>query len=78
MKPRTSEQQVPQKELFRVRLESFIDLKHPLVELANRIDWAGLEQEFSQGFGEKGPMALPVRFLVGLIMLKRLENVSVR
>jgi transposase, IS5 family len=76
MKPRPSEQQVPQKQLFRVRLETFIDLKHPLVQLAKRIDWAWLEQQFSQGFGETGPSALPVRFVVGLIMLKQLENVS--
>ncbi|TWB41201.1 hypothetical protein [Nitrospirillum pindoramense] len=33
-----------QKDLLRPALDQIIDLKHPLVELAGKIDWGFLEQ----------------------------------
>ena len=30
-------------DLFRARLETMIDLRHPLAVLASRMDWAGIE-----------------------------------
>jgi hypothetical protein len=45
MKPRTPEG-TPQDDLFRSRLENLISPRHPLVLLAQRIDWEGLNTEF--------------------------------
>ena len=45
MKPRTPEV-TPQDDLFRSRLENLIAPRHPLVLLAQRIDWEGLNTEF--------------------------------
>ncbi len=33
-------------ELFRARLENLIDRRHPLVRLAELIDWRGFEESF--------------------------------
>jgi IS5 family transposase len=41
MKPRTPDD-APQDDLFRHRLDNIISLQHPLVRLAERIDWANL------------------------------------
>ena len=37
----------PQLNVFRVPLVSIINMEHELVVLANRIDWASVEKEFS-------------------------------
>jgi hypothetical protein len=41
MRPKR-EQDQPQRELFQIDLEQLIDLKHPLVQLGMRIDWASI------------------------------------
>jgi transposase, IS5 family len=41
MKPRTPEV-TPQDDLFRSRLENLVSPRHPLVRLAERIDWDAL------------------------------------
>jgi len=76
MKPKRPENEQPQGRLFQTRLESFVSAKHPLVQLGKRIDWAWFEEAFSEGFGERGPYALPVRLVVGLTYLKHAENLS--
>ena len=45
MKPRTPDV-TPGDDLFRSRLESLISPPHPLVQLARRINWEGLNTEF--------------------------------
>ena len=42
MRPKREPEQ-PQRELFQVELEQLIDLRHPLVQLGMRIDWASFE-----------------------------------
>ena len=37
-----------QTDLFRARLDQILDLKHPLVKLAQRIDWSFLETRFDE------------------------------
>jgi transposase, IS5 family len=64
-------------DLFRQRLTSIIDARHPLVKLAARIDWAALEARFADRFvAERGRPALPVRLMVGLHLLGQIKNLS--
>jgi IS5 family transposase len=50
--------------------------KHPLLQLADRIPWAGFEQEFARLYSEHGRPAKSTRLMVGLLLLKQLENLS--
>jgi len=64
-------------DLFRPRLDSFIDPGHELVVLADRIDWDWLHEQASEAFGSsRGRKALPSRFMLGLLMLKAMSNAS--
>ena len=44
---RKNPQIAAQDELFRMRLENIIDLRHELVKLAGLIDWDGLQRDLS-------------------------------
>ncbi len=66
-----------QKDLFRPALDSIIDLKHPLVLLAQRIDWAFLERRLGSVYKPgPGQPPLPVRLIAGLMILKHMESLS--
>ena len=64
-------------ELFRARLENLIDRRHPLVRLAELIDWRVFEESFGplykEGVGRPG---LPTRLMVGLHLLKHMDGLS--
>ena len=66
-----------QKDLFRPALDSIIDLEHPLVLLAQRIDWTFLEHRLG-GVYKPGPgqPPLPVQLMAGLMILKHMESLS--
>ena len=54
-----------------------IDPSDPLVLLAKTIPWQSLEQSLSAGYTfQTGRPSLPIRRLVGLLILKQLENLS--
>lgn len=58
-------------------LEEFIDMNHPLVRLAERIDWASFEPQWDRLFSRGGgPKASPSRLAVGLLMLKHMDALS--
>ena len=77
MKPKKSPIHSRQQAMFRIRLDSLVDMAHPLVELAARIDWSRLELELSAPFHEyKGAPAKPVRLMAGLHYLKHTYNLS--
>lgn len=58
-------------DLFRSRLDQMINLKHPLVRLAQTIDWDYFEREFGSFYVENvGRPGKPIRILVGLHYLK--------
>lgn len=65
-----------QLDLFRPMLEKFIDMNHELVLLANKIDWSYFEKEFSIFYSEKGAPSVPIRLMVGCILLKHLYNLG--
>jgi len=46
---------------------------HPLLKLAKRIPWQRFEDEFAR-LCQAGRPAKPLRLMVGLMLLKQLEN----
>src|SRR5262249_1699246 len=66
-----------QADLLLPRLDQIINLKHPLVLLADKIDWQFLEGRFASvcapGPGQPG---LPTRLVAGLFILKHMEDLS--
>jgi IS5 family transposase len=65
-----------QRDLFRPMLKDFIDSKHELVLLADKIDWEYFEKEFSPLYSERGAPSVPIRLMVGCLMLKHLYNLG--
>ncbi len=50
--------------------------RHPLLQLAGRIPWERSEREFSPLYSGHGRQEKPIRLMVGLMILKQLENLS--
>ena len=50
--------------------------KHPLLQLAKHIPWSYFETEFSALYSALGRPAKPIRLMVGLCILKHMENLS--
>ena len=66
-----------QTDLFRARLDQILDLKHPLVKLAQSIDWGFLETRFGEVYSdEPGRPPLPTRLMAGLAILKHMHDLS--
>lgn len=65
-----------QPELFRPMLVDFIDDKHELVLLSEKIDWDYFEDEFSPLYSKTGNPSHPIRFMVGCLLLKHLYNLG--
>ena len=42
-------------DLFRATLEQIINMKHELVQLAGKIDWAWIDSEIAPLYSDKGP-----------------------
>ncbi len=57
-------------DLFRARLDQIINMKHELVVLADKIDWTWLDAELAGTFSDQGRPAEPVRFMIGMFLLK--------
>jgi transposase, IS5 family len=66
-----------QKDLLRPALDQIIDMGHPLVQLAGKINWPFLAERFGlvcqPGPGHPG---LPPRLVAGLFILKHMHNLS--
>ena len=65
-----------QRELFRTRLEDMINPSHELALLADKIDWQYFEEEFKPYYSDKGSPSVPIRTMVGCLMLKHLYNLG--
>jgi IS5 family transposase len=65
-----------QRDLFRTRLEDLINPDHELVLLSKTIDWQHLEDEFKGYYSEKGAPGIPIRTMVGCLLLKHLYNLG--
>ncbi len=58
------------------KLSSQLDPRQPLYALALAMRWEWFEQEFGALYSPEGRPALPIRRMVGLLMLKHLHNLS--
>lgn len=63
-----------QTNLFSPLLKQFINMNHELVLLADKIDWKYFEHSFEDLYSHTGQPGMPIRFMVGCLMLKRLYN----
>ncbi|KAB2921335.1 MAG: IS5 family transposase, partial [Candidatus Contendobacter sp.] len=76
MKPR-ERRDSGQGDLLRSRLDQIIDLRHPLVTLAGKVDWAFLEKTFGEAYRDgPGQPPLPTRLMAGLTILKYTHDLS--
>ena len=53
-----------------------LDSNDPLIALADTINWDSFEKSFAKYYSDKGRPAKPIRLMVGLLILKQLENLS--
>ncbi len=65
-----------QRNFFSPLLLDFIDQEHELVLLANQIDWNYFEKEFEPLYSNTGNKSMPIRLMVGSLMLKRIYNLG--
>lgn len=66
---------IPQ-DLFRSRLSQIISLDHELAQLAGELDWAWIEHELRGYYSDEGRPSVPIRTMVGLLLLKQMYNHS--
>ena len=73
LKNSSSKQQL---NLFHSQLSQMLDMSDPLIALANTIDWKIFENAFEKHYSKDGRPAKPIRLMVGILLLKQLENLS--
>ena len=66
----------PQLEMFKTVLANLVDPNHTLCLLAKKIDWDDLEREFAPLYGTVGRPSVPIRTIVGLLLLKQMYNLG--
>jgi IS5 family transposase len=65
-----------QKSLF-FSLGDSLDQRHPLYQLANKVDWVMFERAFRPLYSaDNGAPAKPIRLMVGLLILKHVRDLS--
>ena len=75
MKPKSPSRQKQGHLLYQDLLDQ-LNPKAPLLALARKIPWDMFEHEFAGLYAEVGRPAKPVRLMVGLLLLKQIENLS--
>lgn len=63
-------------DLFRARLDQIINMKHELVQLAAKVDWAWIDGEIAPLYSEQGRPGIETRFVIGLLLLKHIFSLS--
>jgi len=69
-------QKYTQPNLFQSQLRDMLDSRDPLVALADKLNWGVYEESFEKYYSKEGRPAKPIRLMVGLLLLKQLENLS--
>lgn len=57
-------------------LGDMLNNRHPLYQLADKINWKLFEESFSEYYSKKGRPCKPIRLMCGLLILKHLRNIS--
>jgi IS5 family transposase len=65
-----------QPNLFHSQLNDMLDSADPLIALADTIDWGYFNNTFAKYYSNEGRPAKPIRLMVGLLILKQIENLS--
>jgi len=65
-----------QRNIFTPLLTDFIDHNHELVLLSHVIDWGYFEKEFAEHYSNTGTPSVPIRLIVGCLILKQMENLG--
>lgn len=65
-----------QRDFFQPLLSDFINDGHVLVLLSEKIDWNYFENEFSPLYSNVGQPSMPIRLMVGCLLLKRIYNLG--
>ena len=78
MKPQNSPASAPRQfQLFQSRLDSHLNLDHPLCHLATAIQWSRFDEAYVAFYCEDtGAPGLPTRLMVGLQYLKYTFDLS--
>jgi len=63
-----------QRDIFRPLLTDFINTDQELAVLADRIDWDYFEEAFASYYSHTVQPAIPIRFMVGCLLLKRIYD----
>ena len=66
----------PQLNIFDTPIKNFINLEHELCELAHKIDWETIEKDFAEYYSDIGRPSVPIRRMVGMLLLKYIYNLS--
>jgi IS5 family transposase len=53
-----------------------LDSNDPLIALADTINWDTFDASFAKYYSDEGRPAKPIRLMVGLLLLKQIENLS--
>lgn len=75
MRPK-QQQEARHDDLFRARLDQIINMKHELVALADKLDWGFIDEQLADCFSDQGRPAEPVRFMIGMFLLKHTFGLS--
>lgn len=76
MKPRKTEDQF-QPELLKIQLIHLVDMNHSLIQLADKFNWTKIDELCGEKFcKDNGRPALPSRMVVGLLLLKQMNDLS--
>ena len=67
---------ITQKNLFKPHLNDFINTDHELVLLSKEIDWVYFEDLFGDLYSKKGRPSMPLRLMIGCLLLKRIYNLG--
>jgi len=65
-----------QKSLFSGTFMEMLDTNDPLIVLANNYPWSKLEDNLQQYYSGAGRPPKPIRLMVGLLLIKQMENLS--
>ncbi len=62
--------------IFDTPIKNIINLEHQLYKLSHRLDWESIEKDFSEYYSEIGRPSVPIRRMIGMLLLKQIYNLS--